>query len=1062
MKITFLSAGAGTGKTWNLTKILYERLRGGSVRADAIMATTFTVKAAAELVERVRRRLLSEGQTDDVNRLSASYFGTVNSVCHSLLERYAFVAGMPPSLKVLDDNEGKVLFARVFEDAVDVRSVRTLMPIHQRFGHFDSNGKDWRDEIKRIVDLARSNNISSEKLADFASSSVDNLLSYFPASTDEDHDLSLKNALTRMMGTINDHGCQIPKTQKYATRAQNALRSLERRDLKWAEWVYFVKNEPSSKFREAVQEVQEIAAKYDRHPRLHGDLTVWIKTCFEMAAKVMDAYQEEKRRRGVIDFVDQELLCLGLLDEPHVRDQICEELDLLLVDEFQDTSPIQLALFVKLCSLAKETVWVGDPKQAIYGFRGSDPELMNMALQGIKNADKEGNSPWFNSSHTKVETKVQILDTSRRSIKPLVDLTNNLFVPAFADILNADEVAVKVNREESFAEPPVVFWNVKKSQRNGPGMWESVANGVADLLDSKRHVYDKDSKQYRPLRPSDIAVLCRNNDHCHEVANHLAGLGIATDVARPGLFQTSEVTLALSYLKFWADPADTMAQAHIVALQSDATPEEWLSHRIQHLNDEKPSKLWGLGDGLIVPGLQKLAQSRERLKLLSPAEALEEAVTLGDVWQTASQWAKSSHNANQRFANLEWLTELAMSYEQRCTDSCEPASISGLLDWFDELAEGKEDEIAAPMATHAVQVLTHHRAKGLEWPIVVSAGMEKKVSANYWGANIESDGKASLRDPLAGRRIRYWIWPFGNQGNGISVDERIEKSPVGQESVEHSAREAKRLLYVSFTRARDQLVVVVAGKPESQYWLNCLGADWFKPNESKLTTPSGVEIPCLTKTFDSARTVDNSESDYQRIWFSRTENPDRLPQHVAPSRAEPLVAAKIEETVNLGERIPINGSQDWSIAGQAIHDVMTIYFLGSEDLKADAFRILKGYGLGNTIDAGWVMESAERLVNFFKSRFGWCRFQPEVPVVGRNADGQVVSGSIDLLVYTDQGLVIVDHKSFAGVVDQLEDKALRFSGQLACYRDAVQGGGEDVHSQWIYFPMQGQVVGLKF
>ena len=87
----------------------------------------------------------------------------------------------------------------------------------------------------------------------------------------------------------------------------------------------------------------------------------------------------------MIDFTDQEHLLYDALENPVVESVLRDELDLLMVDEFQDTSPMQLALFLRLAKLAKQVIWVGDVKQAIYGFRGSDPELMQAILKHLKN-----------------------------------------------------------------------------------------------------------------------------------------------------------------------------------------------------------------------------------------------------------------------------------------------------------------------------------------------------------------------------------------------------------------------------------------------------------------------------------------------------------------------------------------------------------------------------------------------------------------------------------------------------------------------------------------------------
>ncbi|MGV8677625.1 UvrD-helicase domain-containing protein, partial [Pseudomonas aeruginosa] len=99
----------------------------------------------------------------------------------------------------------------------------------------------------------------------------------------------------------------------------------------------------------------------------------------------LDAYEQAKKALGAVDFSDQEVLLLrALKTKSTVREVLAAELDLIMVDEFQDTSPLQLALFVELAKLAKRSVWVGDPKQAIYGFRGTDASLITGVLGAIK------------------------------------------------------------------------------------------------------------------------------------------------------------------------------------------------------------------------------------------------------------------------------------------------------------------------------------------------------------------------------------------------------------------------------------------------------------------------------------------------------------------------------------------------------------------------------------------------------------------------------------------------------------------------------------------------------
>ena len=126
------------------------------------------------------------------------------------------------------------------------------------------------------------------------------------------------------------------------------------------------------------------AARHGEHPRLQDEIRTFTELIFEIASASLSCYQERKRLAGLLDFIDLEELCLTLLDLDPVRDSMKERLDVVLVDEFQDTSPIQLELFLKLASLAKNSIWVGDQKQSIFEFRGADPMLMQSVLDAIK------------------------------------------------------------------------------------------------------------------------------------------------------------------------------------------------------------------------------------------------------------------------------------------------------------------------------------------------------------------------------------------------------------------------------------------------------------------------------------------------------------------------------------------------------------------------------------------------------------------------------------------------------------------------------------------------------
>ena len=173
---------------------------------------------------------------------------------------------------------------------------------------------------------------------------------------------------------------------------------------------------------------------------------------------------------------------------------------------------------------------------------------------------------------------------------------------------------------------------------------------------------------------------------------------------------------------------------------------------------------------------------------------------------------------------------MAAAYEERCARERAAATIAGLLRYFDEAAqvvlvrdeERASDEQHVGTGDGAVAVLTYHRAKGLEWPVVILGSLDRSERRNAFEVSPETDRpEFDPGDPLAGRWIRYWPWPFGPQKKTPLTDVAAA-SPEGKAVALREERERVRLLYVGFTRARDHLILAAraGAKGPTVAWLN--------------------------------------------------------------------------------------------------------------------------------------------------------------------------------------------------------------------------------------------------
>jgi len=378
--IRIVSASAGSGKTYRLAQEIHQAVRDG-VRPEAVVATTFTRKAAAELAERVRRRLLKEGLTDEAQRLSAARMGTVHAVCGGIVSEYAFELGLFPGVAVLDEDQAVFQFKRALSEAVDPVRQLDLARLEDAF-----NGFDWTAAAQDVVEKARGNRLAPDDLEICKQRSLKHCLGFLdPPARKGAQERDLRRALQGFLDQVDTDVDTTKGTKGSIANSETFLRRLDRDGwLPWRDWVALTKIGASKKSDSLLEPVRQAASMHLANPRLREDLTSAITQVFELAKAGFSRYQEQKRQWGALDFADQELLALELLERPEVAQRLSHELDLLVVDEFQDTSPIQLAILLKLADLCVRAVWVGDQKQSIFAFRDTDPALMDACLEQLE------------------------------------------------------------------------------------------------------------------------------------------------------------------------------------------------------------------------------------------------------------------------------------------------------------------------------------------------------------------------------------------------------------------------------------------------------------------------------------------------------------------------------------------------------------------------------------------------------------------------------------------------------------------------------------------------------
>ncbi len=1043
--ISVVSAGAGTGKTWRLSSEYVQAARD-EMSTARIIATTFTVKAASELLERARARLLQEGHSDAAQTALAGLVGTVNSVCGRLVGDFAIDGGLSPVAEVIAPEMADSLFRLATEEAMQKFSDR-IDPIAERLRQ-----DDWPKTVLEIVRLARGSGLDARQFADFGEKSwngIEPLLAHAPSSqTVEELDHALLAAVRKCIADVKAGGDTTDTTKKSLNVLRmTASQMASGKTLAWDAWARLSKLKAAKASEPFLRKVRDIAARHPEHPRLHIDIRTFIKLTFDCAAEALDHFSEFKRERGLLDFTDQEALALDLLRQPDIRDRMRERFDLLMVDEFQDTSPIQLAVFLEMARAVKRSLWVGDQKQAIFGFRQTDPALVNTVVEKIGPATGGAE---------------EILDTSRRSRPDLVRFTNAVFASAFPPRgVPADKVVIpKIHRDE----PPgfgsaLHHWMLEGN--NWSTALEALAGRIHALLaaPAATPVVNRADGATRPLKPSDIAVLCRQNGRCKAVADALGACGILAAMPRDGLLDTPEAVLAIAALRYLVDPADTLAVAELAHFNEGN--DDWLHVWLA----EGANTLKARCEAVVA-----LDEKRGDLAHSTPTEALETAIAAARIDQLVRRWDR----ADERLANLNALRKVARLYEDACRATRGAATAAGLIA---HLAKGLESggERPAFEGDDAVRVLTYHRAKGLEWSFVILLDLQDGAKRSPFGVYSEAPEQGmDPWNPLAGRWIRFWPWPYGDQVKDVHLDATAAASPQAHARTEAELAELVRLFYVGSTRARDYLVFATRPSTPSA-WIESLTR---RDGTSVLTLPrenGEVELNVDGQTFTmvvESATADaqtDSESGTDAIaWYGPpplTSNPPSYPPAwLLPSRLS--VEGKVSKTheaetpIKIGSRLPITGSPDMGLLGEAVHGFLAADHAHRSlaERRTMASDILARWGVSGAIQPASLVEASDRFEQFVADRWAQARRHRELPVLSRVGE-QCASGFIDLLLENEDGFVIFDHKTFPDAPESWVEKAQEFAPQLGLYRQMVtRATDRPVQACFIHMPIVGAVV----
>lgn len=1030
--LTLIPAGAGSGKTYTIQQTLAQWVGAKLVAPDKIVAVTFTEAAAGELRERIRNQLVADRRLEDALRLDQAYISTIHGFGLRLLTEFAFDGGSSPTPRLLNEDEEAILIrlALAETDRADL-----VMHDLARYGYkFEFNSKKSGEDIfrGRVLNLvgklrAIGRQAEDDLLIPHALKQIETL--YGPTETAEHLNRALHRSVEELLksfpqnlsGLYPDKAAFVEDVRKNFQALKQA-QNLEAIENDWSLWQKLRELRLSKRgtalpaeYDNLAQAVMEAAGALPRHPGPLAQALAHVEALLGAAQDCLGRYAANKCRKGLVDYTDMLALSRELLVG---RDDILETLrkrvDCLVIDEFQDTNPLQFSLLWALHRAGVPTLVVGDRKQAIMGFQSADVRLM--AALEAQNPDH-----------------IQPLTNNWRSTPALMKWDNALGRGLFG--AQYTELAPRADYPSSLAPLEVVDfaenWRAKEGESEPPGLVRprsTVARLKALLDDPTQLVFDRHRKISRPLRAGDIAILCPTNARLEAYAEALRDLGIRSRREQDGWYESPVVRIARHALAYVADPGD---QHSALVLSVTELGQETLQSALQALLD---------GRGLSDPILGALGAVMDGAPDRAVTTLVSEVIAVLDLYGRIADWP----DAEQARADLLRLEGEAREFlvsnrEALASGGYYGTGLKSFLAWLQakaELDNGRPDPRVVD--EDAVVLTTWHKSKGKEWPVVVVAGADSEVKCPLPSIDITYEDFSDLEQILEQARVE------------ISPDFAAPetKESFAQPLWEEARESALCLLYVVLTRAREKVILewpryLDNGKERktTSFWEVLVGATGMSLESNSLRL-DGQSYDCRVIQTDRLSPPEyaqraNLQAKLPVIGRRALEGqplPAQMtPELVTPSslKAEPasLVAATkvIEYAAPLQIDLPLTPTEK----GLLLHRCFEIM-----DGKRTPTQINRALGLELTVEQYRdVSMAVENFHAWLRREFEPIGCQSEVPILALNDQGSVVTGYIDLLIETGEGWWIIDHKS--DQVDDLDEGFSRYLPQLRAYAEAL-------------------------
>ncbi|WP_395152876.1 UvrD-helicase domain-containing protein [Ilumatobacter sp.] len=1094
----FVEAGAGTGKTTQLVSRIVNTVLNNDVRLSDIAAITFTEAAASELQARIRVEFEKRAQTEDpthreraeqaIADTDLAAVSTVHGFASRILGEFSVAAGLPPRISVLDEVASQLANEQRWDRFVDLLNNEPeleelmyraalldvpLTPAFQGQPSFKDVAHNFAQNWDRLDELLDQPLGAALDPIDFTPfrEAVRAVSALLDDCLDPDDLLAghLRTILPEMQAVvaIDDPHRALRRMQALYRRG----RSAKGRRVIWGRGTGGAKKnwavDPKD-IKDIIDQANDaLSVVLDKVSE--GVLDQLMR----LTAREVRQAANERKSNGGLEFHDLLVIARQVLrDSAEVRKVLHDRYRHVLLDEFQDTDPIQ----IELASLIAATpaprqperwsdhsvaggrlFFVGDPKQSIYRFRRADIKLF-LEARDTFGAGSSG---------------AVRLDTNFRTMPPIIDWVNGLFAEAMPDEIADAQPKYEPLRagrslQSSADHRPVVLGGEHPDPKVKAGELRlAEATDVARVVAAIRAapdqwpVFDQRDKQWRSARLSDITILIPTRTSLPFLRDALSGHEIPSRLATGTLvYDTQEVRDTLAVLRAVDDPNDTLSL--IAALRSPLYGCSDVDLYVYHQAHQRWSLRNAVPEGFdqqhpVVAALAHLRAMWEQRWWTGPASMLERVLRE----RRGFLLGYGTERPAEVWRRLRFLVDQARAFEES-----NGGGLRAFLDWA-ALQSSEGSRVHEPMLPEtddeAVQIITVHGSKGLEFPITILSGMTTAAKGKQNGVSV--------------------LWgetgpPAIKLRAGVTTAEHTARADLEDEMDTH---EKLRLLYVATTRARDHLIVSghhkVTGKAEATYatrlaMFSVANPELCRPFSATPIVPSTDGRVSTHHQVSAVAVGQARESMAERHrWIAARQ--DLLAPFLVPAAMSATAIARTVDAAladsdddtasaageSSGPTIVRKKGRAGSAIGSAVHATLEfVDFDEPGDLDALVQRQCELHAIADYVDTvGALVRSA---LNSDAVALARTNTAFRELYVGAPLGDVMVEGYVDLLVQTPDGLVIIDYKTdSASSPAEIDAKLAAYELQGAAYAVALEEstGLEVVDCRFVFCKASGAI-----